>query len=369
MDEQTEQSIEQEVKEKINTPENTETKVVEEHEVESTEEHVEEEASEESKERYGILDKIIAEDAIEEPEVKDDTPEEVVEEHEERPKPKRLEEKTQEELIEDVKKWMSIAEKRKVEKESISQEPPDEKYTKFIDALKTDFFGGYKDYYDKFGLPSPQYLQEQLSSGGDRDVRMEQWQEVELIPAIEKKYNLEEGTFVPDPSELYKKGTPTEYFRRMTEQKERDMDREYEQQQKAKESMIEDIKKQREGDLNYIKENFFETDEEFQNKIEEFDSIPERIAKGELTQEKNPFAIRNIFKGIYFDELTERKVNKAIKDVHKQYNDLGIYLPDDGKGEPTDATQQKGFPNIRRGSDTKKSKFSMINREMNRANN
>ena len=354
-----EQSVEEEVKEKLTpagTPDTDEIPV-------SPEEKSEEEPKKES---FGVLDKLLKDDANL-PEEKDEEPVEEEKPVVTEPKVKRLEEKSQDELIDDVKKWMSIAEKRKVDLERSPSDstPPDEKYTKFIDALKTDFFGGYNDYYDQFDLPSPQYLREQLSTDGDIETRMRQWQEQELIPSIEKKFKLEDGTFVPDPTELYKKGTPTEMFIRMTQNKENEFDSQFAHKQAEKQKIIQDIQKQRDEDLKYIKENYYESDEDYQNKINEFDSIPDKIAKGELKQDMNPFAIRNIFRGIYFDELAEAKAKKAIENIHKQYNELGLYLPNEDKGTPTDATQPKGFPRVQKGS-PKKSSFSMINREMNR---
>lgn len=346
----------------MDNPEVIEEVVVE--KVEETAPVVEEEKKEEPK--FGVLHQILRnatnpkEDEVVE---KVEEPVEKVE----KPKSKGLHEMNNDELVGEVKKWMSIGEKRKVEleREKANKVAPDEKYTKFIDGLKTDFFGTYKDLHDEFGLPPIQYLQNQLSTGGDKDTRIQQWQETELVPALEKKFKIEPGTFVQDPTELYKKGTPTEYYRRMTELKEKEIDLISEKEEQKRNEMISSIQDQRNKDLDYISQTFFTDKELFDNKIKEFDEIPEKIAKGELTQEMNPFSIRNVFRGIYFDELADALVKKAVSDVHKQYSSLGLYLPK-GKTLPNDVTKMKGSPDSKDESPVSKNNFSMINKTFNR---
>lgn len=316
--------------------------------------------------KFGVLNDVIKKAVKDTKEVEEKVETEVVE----KPKLKRLEEKSQSELIEDVKKWTSIANTRQVEIDKMSKDKPepDKKYVDFIDKLKTDVYGTLRDYADEFGLPSVSYLQNQLTNGGDRETRIQQWQENELIPNIEKKFKIDSGTFVPDPSDFFTKGTASEYYRRMTADKEKQMDSEYAQEQSLKEKVIKEISEQRQKDLDYISSTFYGEDKEgFESKISEFDSIPEKVAKGELTQDMNPFSIRNIFRGVYFEELAEARIKKAISDVHKQYNTLGLYLPKN-KSMPLDATLIKGSSSEIK-NEPKTNNFSMIDRTFNKLKN
>lgn len=261
-------------------------------------------------------------------------------EHPEKRKFVRLEDKTQDELIKDVKKWMSISEKYKNENTE-----PDKKYVRFIEDLKKDFYRGYETHAEEFGLPSISYLRNQMNNVGDRDSRIQQWQDVELIPAIEKRFKLEPGTFVSDPQDLYRKGTPTEMFRRETEYKERELDQEFQQQESNKQQIIQKISEQQQKDVDFLKQNYYINEEEkFEKVMGEFNSIADRLSKGELSEDKNPFAVRNIFRGVYFNELADALVKKAEANLHKQYNDKGLYLPDADRGTPTDVTSIKGTP-------------------------
>lgn len=262
------------------------------------------------------------------------------EEKPEKRKVVRLEDRSVPELVSEVKKWMSISEKYKNENAE-----PDKKYSRFIDDLKKDFYRAYENHADEFGLPDLSYLRNQINSVGDRETRIEQWQNVELIPAIEKKFKLEPGTFVSDPQDLYRKGTPTEMFRRETEYKEKELDQEFLQQEQSKQQTVQRIAEQQQKDFDFLKQNYYIGEEEkFEKVMEDFNSIADRLAKGEVTEDKNPFAVRNIFRGVYFNELAEALVKKAEENLHKQYNDKGLFLPDADRETPTDVTSIKGTP-------------------------
>lgn len=284
---------------------------------------------------------------------------------EKKPKMLPLEERSTDDLVSEVKKWMSIAEKRKVE---LERNEPNEKFNKFIDGLKTDFFREYESHHDEFGLPPIDYLKNQISSSGDRDYRIQQWQETQLIPAIEKKFKLEPGTFVSDPQDLYRKGTPTEMFRKGTADKEAEYDKEFSQQQQLKQETVKKITEQQEKDIAFLKENYYNGREEnFEKDMEMFNGLSAKLSKGELPEEKNPFSVRNIYRGFYFNELAEALQKKAIDDIHAQYNSLGLFLPDDNNGKPTDVTAVKGSPSTTTKGPAK-NKFSQQDRIFARYN-
>lgn len=277
----------------------------------------------------------------------------------ERKKGVRLEDRSVSDLVGEVRKWMSIAEKRKVD---IERGEPNQKYTKFIDDMRKDFYHAYETHAEEFGLPDISYLKSQISTSGDKDTRIEQWQNTELIPAIERKFRLEPGTFVSDPQDLYKKGTPTEMFRRETEYKEREIDREYGEKEQLKATTVQRVAEQQQKDIDFLKKNYYiDEEEKFNLAMDDFNSLADRLSKGEVSEEKNPFAIRNIFRGIYFNELADALIKKAESNLHKQYNDLGLYLPESDRNTPTDVTSVKGSPlEIRKGPANKYSQQSKI---------
>lgn len=280
-------------------------------------------------------------------------------------KPIRLEERSVPDLVDEVKKWMSIAEKRKV---AVETGEPNQKLASFVDGLKTDFYKTYESHHEEFGLPDIDYLKNQITNISDKESRIEQWQNTELIPHIERKFKLEPGTFVNDPADLYKKGTPTEMFRRETSNKEKELDEQFGKQEQLKIQTVQRITEQQQKDVEFLKKNYYiGSEENFDKAMEDFNTIAERLSKGELSEDKNPFAIRNIFRGVYFDELAEALVKKAEDNLHKQYNGLGLFLPHSDKGTPTDVTNVKGTSPIQKVIPN--NKYSQQQRIFNRFSN
>lgn len=255
------------------------------------------------------------------------------------------------ESVNDRKKFQRITSERERRIQELESAKPDEelaKHREFIEGMRKDAIGTYKKYQKDFNLPEPEFLERQFKQG-DNQSRLEQWQEVDLIPQIEKKFKIESGTFTYDPAEAYKAGTPSYDFRIATEKQEKVLADEYQNIENKQQEIVAKVNEQTNTDMKYLRETFFPTsdyetsekaDEAFVSFLTKLDENQEAIRKGEMNPEINPFALRNIFKGMHFDTLVAKSVDKAVKDLHAQYNAKGLYLP--STETPTDASQLKG---------------------------
>jgi hypothetical protein len=249
----------------------------------------------------------------------------------------KLDDQTPEELKETVKQWMRISEKRKLAIEAM--EAGNESIEKtFVNAFKKDAYSALREYGEDLGLPDSNFISKQFEQLGDIDSRIAQWQETTLTSEIEKKYKLDEGTFVFDPEDAYKKNTPSGMWRRETELMEQKMENESNVSKQKQTELISKLETARKENLDFIKESYYPDDDEaYIAKINEFDSIPEKIESGEMDRSMDPFAIKNIFRGVYFDSIVKDLLTAQANEMHEKYKSLGY------KGEmPIDITQAKG---------------------------
>ena len=277
-------------------------------------------------------------------------------------------------LTNDMKKNQRLVSEREKTINELKNTKPEERYAKmeeFMSGMKQDALGTYKRFQKDFDLPDIEFLEKQVSSGGDIQSRLEQWQESDLLPKIEKKFKIESGTFVYDPSEAYKAGTPSYEYRVQTDKQERAWSSEYETTQTKQQEILGKIKQQNDADLLFVKETYFpesefeskeKAEEAFVTALNKLDEIQSRNQKGEFDPLANPFAFRNIFRGVMFDELVAKTVDKAVNDLHSQYNAKGLYLP--GSEQPTNVTTVKGVAPATSASDEQKRKFSPMHRSI-----
>lgn len=277
--------------------------------------------------------------------------------------------------LNDMKKYQRLVAERERAIEELKKQNPNErlaKYEEFIEEMKKDALGAYRKYQKDFDLPDATYFENQLITQGDVQTRLAQWQENDLIPQIEKKYKIEPGTFVYDPSEAYKAGTPSYEYRIQTEKKEKALLSEYENTQKQQREVLEKIKQQNDADLKYLRETFYpdnkygsaeEADKAFVEALKKLDELQAKNAEG-FDPANNLFSLKNIFRGVLFDELLERAVNEQVKKIHEEYNSRGMYLP--AKDNPTDVNSVKGGNAVATGTDDVKRKFSPMFREISR---
>lgn len=290
-------------------------------------------------------------------------------------------------LANDVKKQQRLVAERERELNTYKSAKPEEelsKYREFTEGMRKDAIGTYKRFQKEFNLPDSDFLEKQISSGSTQD-RLEQWQDNELVPKIEKRFKLDADTFLYDPSEAYKAGTPSYEYRVATERKEQEFNNEYEQTQSRQREVITTVKQQLDEDMKYLKETFFapsnyevknetgnvinaeeankKADEMFTAFLTKLDENQNAIKEGKFSAEQNPYSLRVIFRGTHFDELAKAREDKAIASIHKQYNAKGLYLP--SNENPTDATKVKS-KNINAQSNETRRKFSPAFREISR---
>lgn len=253
-----------------------------------------------------------------------------------------------EELVEEVKRKDKLSTERhnqilEMQKkiEEMEKAGVNPKTQEFIDGLKKDLVGTWNKYAGEFNLPDTKYVKELLASK-DNSSRLSQWQKNDLIPQVEKKFGLVDGQFEYDSAEAYKAGTPSYEFRKATENKEKELDGEFENAKKSeKEIYVKAINRQTE-DSKWLTEKYFDNDAkktlEYINRLNE---LPSKIQNKELDESNHPFELRNLIRGAFHDEFVKIAVDKAVSDLKSQYDKVGLYLPNK-KETPTDVTSVKG---------------------------
>ncbi len=272
----------------------------------------------------------------------------------------------------DVKKNQRLVSERQKTIDDMTERYSDSKVKRheaFIDALKKDTRGGWMKHQDEFGLPDVSFLEKQFGEGNSIEDRLAQYQDTQLIPDIEKKFNLEKGTFVYDPADAHKAKTPSFNFRTATEDKSQELEGEHTKSTKLAEDRIQEAFEHRKNDMVKLKEDYFpsleikdnmsdedkgtfkikneQADGKFTELLGNIDEMFTKIKEGEFSHEKNPLSLNNIFRGVHFDFLVDRIRTEAVENVHQQYRDKGMYLRgEDGKPLPTNLTKVQGAADV-----------------------
>lgn len=281
--------------------------------------------------------------------------------------------------LNDARKWQRLAEQRFTKLSELEKKVPESQLDAtakaFLEDAKKDPLGAWNKYHKDLGLPEPTYLQKQTTIG-DNMTRIKKWQESELVPSIEKKHGIEDDTFVYDSSEAYTPGTPSYEYRKATENKENELQNEYATIEAKQQSQLQTIVAEREAQLTELKNTFYSVsenatederkgiEEKFQASLLRLDSMWEEMKSGKLGAESNPFAIKNIYRGVFFDDLVSQIVNEKITDVHKQYQLKGMFLPESTE-MPFDVTKIKGLSPIDE-SKRNTNSFSRLNKMADR---
>ena len=275
------------------------------------------------------------------------------------------------ETFNDMKKHNNAAQERlnkikELEKqmEGMSDEKV-KKYEDFVKGLREDTRGAWNRFQAELELPDATYLEQQFSSGGDLETRLVQFQETQLVPSIEKKFKIESGTFVYDPAEAYKAGTPSYEYRISTENKEGEFKGEYSQKTAEVQKNTKLALEQREIDMGELKTTYFpaievkdgmsaedlektkayneQADKEFVGLLGGFDEMFTKIKEGKLSMEDNPLSFKNIFRGVHFDYLVDKIRKDTVANLTRQYNEKGMFLRDEeNKPLPTNVTKVAG---------------------------
>lgn len=256
-----------------------------------------------------------------------------------------LEEMQKEDLIKEIKKNQRLVSERNqkikdLENNASKPTVTDEKLRAFINDIKSDLKGGWKKHAKDFDLPDLSLIQASNSNGNLED-RLYQWQQSELRSEIEKEFDLEKGEFEVVKEDLYEPRTPSYRWRTKTEAKEKELNREIENQVSVERQRLAKIQQQQADEIKWFAENYTDKDiTKAQAVVQQMNEVPQKIAKGELTPDKHPFALKNLLLGFKHDELVTKAVNDAVAKITKQFNDKGVYL-ESNKELPTDITNVK----------------------------
>lgn len=271
----------------------------------------------------------------------------------------------------DQKKFQRLSDQRLVEfnklKETQSAEHKykDEEVDEFLNDVRTDALTAFKKHKEKYALPDVNFLEKQVKSGGTIEDRVLQFQTERLKKDIEKEFNLEDGTFVYDAADAYNPKTPSYRFRTSSENYEKQLQDEFSQQEKTDREVLQSMLTERESQLKRLKEQYYPVDVSYEQEVDEtkkaelkktaeeqslsafnakmaeLDAAWDRMKKGDFTSKGNPLTVENVFRGYFFDELQKQAIEKAIRDVHLEYNKKGLFIRDD-KGMPIDYTKVQG---------------------------
>ena len=265
--------------------------------------------------------------------------------------------------LDDFKKQQRLATERDVkikelEKSGIREVEVDKKFTDFVDGLQKDFFGTYAKYQSEYKLPDITSMAKMVASGNTIQARIGQYQTDVLTPEIEEKHHIEKGTFVFDAADAWKSGTPSYDYRIKTADKENEFRGEYQKKNDDINSSAKQMVDIRNQQMEEIKNTYFsvtkqndgsdeyKTEAEAQNKkftdfLTKLDTVYNDMKAGKvLNPEENPFIFKNIFRGLFYSELSKIDIQRAASKIHEQYAKHGLRLP---RGEmPDDVTILKG---------------------------
>lgn len=181
---------------------------------------------------------------------------------------------------------------------------------------------------------------ENLEAASDVDGYLAKWQKSQLIEDLRKQFPDEvDDSWRYDPAEAYTAGTPSYFYRVRSEEKRQAILGSLQQQKQKEEQLIQTYQKQRDEDLNYLKQTYGYDDSVLQGKLKEFDAIHEKVLNGELPAEKHPFSIRNLFRGVFFEELvaieTQKAAERAKNETIELFKSKGMVLSEKA---PTDVS-------------------------------
>ena len=253
-----------------------------------------------------------------------------------------LTEMSNEQLIEEVKKnqrfttdHLTEIETLKSSLEKRGEAPQDAKIQKFIEGLKINPIEAWNTFKDDLKLPDVDLLKANL--GNDTEEQLLQYQNNVLKQQIEKEFRLQEGEFEPNKDELYTPKTASYRFRRLSEAKEKSLDANLQNITTSETARLEEMKENQKVDIKHYADTYLKGDlEAARSSVDALNSIPEKIASGELKQSDHPFSMRNLLRGANYDTLVAKAVDDAQQVIISKFASKGLYLGE--KDLPTNIT-------------------------------
>lgn len=176
------------------------------------------------------------------------------------------------------------------------------------------------------------------------------WQESVLLPELQKKYpNVVDENWTPDSIEAMRPGTPSYEFQRATYAKQNELEQrrdmalqQRQQSEKISKEMEQLVIENNMKDRNYLLNDFGMTEDQLKTYAQRYDEMVAKSANDPYP-DWHPNRTKNIIKSVFFDEIMEAKVQKAVAEavgkVHNEYRMKGMSIP---KGDiPVDITSVK----------------------------
>jgi len=255
--------------------------------------------------------------------------------------PAELEKMKPEELVSEIKKNQTLLndttkkytelETKYKELEAKQGSLTDEKLKTFLTEFRSDPSKAYQKYQKELELPDMNLFKGLVNNPNDNMLKLKHYQQTELIPLIEKKFNFDKGTFKFDADEAEDPETASALFRKMSRDREYELDSELkkaitlktEQEQRAKEGQKED--------LNWLRDNIYGGDQKKADEaLQHLHSLPEKILKGEAPPTSHPFRLRTLLLGVNHETLVKQAVDKAVEETEEKlitaYAKEGLYL-------------------------------------------
>ena len=259
---------------------------------------------------------------------------------EQNPPFKKWEEMNQSELIDKAKAFQSRYDKTKVDLD---------KTVKALEEREKMLNTIFQNPVEAFKQIAPE-LADVLSVDEPVTTTVLKWQENVLMPELQRKFpNVVDENWTPDSLEAMRPGTPSYEFQRATYAKQNELEQRHESAARQRQQS-EQINKEMEKvavennlrDRDYLLNDFGLSQEQLVNYAKRYDELVEKSANDPYP-EWHPNRIRNIIKSVFFDEIMESKVQKAVAEavgkVHNEYRLKGLSLP---KGDvPVDITSIK----------------------------
>jgi hypothetical protein len=202
----------------------------------------------------------------------------------------------------------------------------------------------------------PQVL-ENLEAVADPDAFLGKWQGTTLIQEMKTKFPdkvTDNWTF--DPSEAYTAGTPSYFYRIATDEKRSNIINSQKTSKEQEAQVLQTYAKQVDEDSKWLKTQYSWDDAAWQTRIAQVDTIHKDILAGKLTPDKHPLSLRNVMRGVFFDELVkaheQRAAESAVSALKEEYRRKGLVLPENA---PTDANKKSETQSVNTQS-TKKSR-------------
>lgn len=188
---------------------------------------------------------------------------------------------------------------------------------------------------------------------------VKEWQKTELMKSLKERYPGEvDENWRPTPEDMATPGTPSYDWQKRTMQKHMEIEsmansatqqrQQIEQQNQAMQQYADQINRE---DIAFMQESYGLTQEDMLMLAKKYDNIlAESQKSNDPYPENHPYRLKNVLRGIFFDEFMDMARKQTAEQIHAEYAAKGISLPKnplpmdvaDMKKSDTGPVDQKG---------------------------